>query len=56
MECTYCNEEMTLGYIQCRDGVYWPPKKQLVSALAEFSKGSTSLSNGAANHSQQCCG
>lgn len=52
MKCPYCNEEMTLGYIQCRDGVYWTPKKQLVSALAELGKGSTSLSNGAADHSR----
>lgn len=34
MECPYCGKEMTLGYIQCRDGVTWTLKKQLISALS----------------------
>lgn len=33
MKCPYCNEEMTPGYIQCRDGVYWSEKKRPVAAL-----------------------
>lgn len=27
MKCPYCNDEMNQGYIQCRDGLYWTPKK-----------------------------
>ena len=51
MNCPYCNKEMELGYIQCRDGVTWTPKKQLVAALSFFGKGSISLENGAADNS-----
>ena len=48
MKCPYCNKEMELGYIQCRDGVTWTPKKQLVAALSAWGKDSVSLENGAA--------
>ena len=51
MNCPYCNKEMELGYIQCRDGVTWTPKKQLVAALSFLGKGSISLENGAADNS-----
>ena len=51
MKCPYCNNEMQLGYIQCRDGVYWTPKKQFIAALSSLAKGSTSLANGAADNS-----
>ena len=51
MNCPYCNKEMESGYIQCRDGVTWTPKKQLVAALSFFGKGSISLENGAADNS-----
>ena len=51
MKCPYCEKEMTLGYIQCRDGVYWTLKKQLVASLSSWGKGSTCLSNGAADNS-----
>ena len=47
MKCPYCEKEMEKGYIQCRDGVHWTPKKQLVAALSEFGKDSISLENGA---------
>ena len=47
MKCPFCEKEMEKGYIQCRDGVHWTPKKQLVAALAEFGKDSVSLENGA---------
>lgn len=50
MKCPCCDKEMELGYIQCRDGVYWTPKKQFVAALSCFGKGSTSLANGAADN------
>lgn len=49
MKCPYCNEEMELGYIQCRDGVTWTPKRQLVAALSGLGRGSVSLANGAPN-------
>lgn len=52
MKCPYCGKEMTLGYIQCRDGVRWTLKKQLVAALSSFGKESTSLANGAADNSK----
>lgn len=51
MKCPYCDKEMTLGYIQCRDGVRWTLKKQLVAALSFLGKESTSLANGAADNS-----
>ena len=51
MNCPYCNKEMESGYIQCRDGVTWTPKKQLVAALSFLGKGSISLENGAADNS-----
>ena len=52
MKCPYCNNEMELGYIQCRDGVTWTPKKQLIAALSILGKGSISLKNGAAENSR----
>lgn len=30
MKCPYCGEEMQLGCIQCRDGVYWSEKNELL--------------------------
>ena len=51
MKCPYCQKEMEQGYIQCRDGVNWTPKKQLVAALSCFGKGSISLENGAGRNS-----
>ncbi|MBR2412906.1 MAG: hypothetical protein IKB13_00205 [Clostridia bacterium] len=50
MNCPYCNNEMEIGYIQCRDGVHWTPKKQLVAALSFLGKDSISLANGAADN------
>lgn len=52
MKCPYCSKEMELGYIQCRDGVTWTPKRQLVAALSCFGKGSISLKNSAAENSK----
>ena len=52
MKCPYCNKEMELGYILCRDGVTWTPKKQLVAALSVLGKDSVSLENGAADNSR----
>ena len=52
MKCPYCDREMELGYIQCRDGVTWTPKKQLVAALSFLGKNSISLANDAAENSK----
>ena len=49
MKCPCCDQEMVLGYIQCRDGVYWTPKKQFVAALASLGRGAVPLSNGASD-------
>ena len=34
MKCPYCGKEMQLGFIQCRDGVYWCEKKRPVAAVS----------------------
>ena len=39
MKCPYCEKEMEKGYIQCRDGLHWTPKKQKVAALAGLGSG-----------------
>ena len=52
MLCPYCQKEMALGYIQCRDGLHWTPHRQPVAALSCFGRGSVSLSNGAADNSR----
>ncbi len=49
MNCPYCHKEMKLGYIQCRDGIYWTPKKQWLAALSGWGKGSIRLQNGASD-------
>lgn len=38
---------MQRGYVQCRDGVNWTPKKQPVAALSFLGRGRVSLENGA---------
>ena len=43
---------MMLGYIQCRDGLTWTPRRQPVAALSCFGKGSVPLSNGAADNAR----
>lgn len=52
MNCPYCQKEMLLGYIQCRDGLTWTPRRQLVAALSVLGRDSVPLSNGAANNSR----
>ncbi len=47
MKCPYCQKEMRLGYIQCRDGINWTPKKQLIAAFSYLGRGKISLQNGA---------
>ena len=39
MICPYCNREMEKGFIQCRDGLHWTPKKQKIAALSGMGKG-----------------
>jgi len=48
MKCPYCGNEMENGFIQCRDGVVWTPRKQPVAALSFLGKDSVFLANGAA--------
>lgn len=33
-KCPYCNTNMIIGYIQCRDGICWSEKKRKIAALA----------------------
>ena len=44
MKCPYCNTEMILGYIQCRDGVYWSKRKRLIAALPALDESAVLLS------------
>ncbi len=46
MKCPYCNAEMTLGYIQCIDGVYWSEKKRTAARLPPVNKYSIELAAG----------
>ena len=46
MKCPYCNSEMILGYIQCRDGVSWSKKMRLIAAIPPLSSSSIILSSG----------
>ncbi|MDO4531940.1 MAG: PF20097 family protein [Bacillota bacterium] len=50
MKCPYCQNDMEKGFIQCRDGVTWTPKKQWAAALSSLGKGSVSLENGTGNN------
>ena len=52
MNCPYCQKEMALGYIQCRDGLVWTPRRQPVAALSILGRDSVPLSNGAADNSR----
>ena len=44
MKCKVCGEEMKLGYIQCRDGVFWRTKLQRIAAVPSEGKNSIKLS------------
>ena len=52
MNCPFCQKEMLLGYIQCRDGLTWTPRRQSVAALSRLGRDSVSLSNCAADNSR----
>lgn len=52
MKCPYCAVEMELGYIQCRDGITWTPKRQPVAALSILGRGSKPIVNDAADNSK----
>lgn len=43
MICPYCNREMEKGFVQCRDGLHWTPKKQKVAALSGMGKGAVQI-------------
>ena len=48
MLCPYCGKEMTKGFLQCRDGLWWSEKERPVAALPFFSGERIDLSGGAA--------
>ena len=52
MKCPYCNKEMELGYIQCRDGGAWTKKKYFWEVFSSLHEDSLSLANGAAKNSR----
>ncbi|WP_394266650.1 PF20097 family protein [Anaerotignum sp.] len=33
MKCPYCGKEMTLGYIQNRDDLFWTSQKRVVASV-----------------------
>lgn len=47
MKCPYCNTEMELGYIQCRDSIYWSDKKRKVAAIPPMGGKKLKLSSNA---------
>lgn len=46
MNCPYCGKEMKLGYIQCRDGVWWSEKTRILAALPAMDVSAINLSSG----------
>ena len=42
-KCPYCDAEMELGYIQCRDSLCWTKKKRLAVAFPSLNKMSVKL-------------
>ena len=52
MLCPYCQKEMALGYIQCRDGLTWTPRRQPIAALSSFGRDAVPLSNTAAENNR----
>jgi len=43
MKCPYCNKEMNSGFIQCRDGIYWTPKKQWTPVFSSMADGAVPI-------------
>lgn len=57
MKCPFCGKEMELGYVQCRDGIAWTPKKRRIAAFSSFGKDSILLQNGSSHdtaHAFKC--
>ena len=54
MKCPYCGNEMTMGYVQCGDGVRWTFNLQPVATLSILKKESSSFANGASDNSRAC--
>ena len=52
MKCPFCENDMELGFIQCRDGITWTPKKQVISSLSFLGKGAQVIENGASDDSK----
>lgn len=42
-KCPYCGKEMEMGYIQCRDDIWWAEKKRLAAAFPSLSKKAVKL-------------
>ena len=45
MNCPCCGGELKRGFVQCRDGLHWTPKQQIVPALSALGKGARKLHN-----------
>lgn len=54
MKCPYCGEEMVAGFIQCRDGMFWTPRKSLIASLSRFQKGALRLSENSSAVAYRC--
>lgn len=46
MKCPYCNEEMILGYIRSPQEISWRTKKDILTNVADKSKGDVILAEG----------
>ena len=46
MLCPFCQKEMKLGYIQCRDGLYWSQKKRLAAPLPPWDENAVDVAPG----------
>lgn len=43
MLCPYCQNEMTDGFIQSRDGVFWTPERAMIPSLAFLKRSAVPL-------------
>ena len=46
LKCPYCNEEMILGYIRSPQEISWRTKKDVLTNVADKSKGDVILAEG----------
>lgn len=45
MNCPCCGGELKRGFVQCRDGLHWTPRQQIVPALSALGKDARILHN-----------